>query len=103
MKPDFNAMSRAELLAYLKEHRTDDEAWGIFSRSAQPQCKASILDEEGMRIMEEASRQNSRDRAPSRVKTVARSLLCWQNKEASEWYRHTKNTHLGRVSETTRN
>jgi len=36
MKPDFNAMSRAELLAYLKEHRTDDEAWGIFSRSAQP-------------------------------------------------------------------
>jgi len=62
MKPDFNAMSRAELLAYLKEHRTDDEAWGIFSRSAQPQCKAisSALDEEG-RIVEEASRQNSRE------------------------------------------
>jgi len=29
MKPDFNAMSRAELLAYLKE-QNDDEAWGIF-------------------------------------------------------------------------
>ena len=30
MKPDFHAMSRAELLAYLKEHRTDDEAWEFF-------------------------------------------------------------------------
>ena len=26
MKPDFKAMSHAELVAYIKEHRTDDDA-----------------------------------------------------------------------------
>jgi len=95
MKPDFNAMSRAELLAYLKD-MNDDEAWGIFSRSAQPQCKAISLDEEGMRIMEEAFRAKIQEMSwtSRRVKTVAekRSLLCWQNKEASEWYRHAKHS-----------
>jgi hypothetical protein len=61
MKPDFNAMSRAELLAYLKEHRTDDEAWGIFLDRRSPDETATWypppLDEEGVRIMEEAFRK----------------------------------------------
>ncbi len=59
MKPNFHAMSRAELLAYLKEHRTDDEAWGIFLDRRNPNAKKypPPLDEEGMRIMEEAFRQ----------------------------------------------
>ena len=61
MKPDFEQMTRAELLAYLKEHRTDDEAWGIFLDRRSPDDTATWyappLDEEGMRIMEEAFRQ----------------------------------------------
>lgn len=59
MKPNFHAMSRAELLTYLKEHRTDDEAWGIFLDRRNPNAKKypPPLDEEGMRIMEEAFRQ----------------------------------------------
>lgn len=59
MKPNFYTMSRAELLAYLKEHRTDDEAWGIFLDRRNPSAKKypPPLDEEGMRIMEEAFRQ----------------------------------------------
>ena len=59
MKLNFHAMSRAELLAYLKEHRTDDEAWGIFLDRRNPNAKKYTppLDEEGMRIMEEAFRQ----------------------------------------------
>ena len=61
MKPDFNKMSRAELLAYIKEHRTDDEAWGIFLDRRSPDATAKWypppLDEEGIRIMEEAIRQ----------------------------------------------
>ena len=59
MKPNFHAMSRAELLAYLKEHRTDDEAWGIFldRRNLNAKKYPAPLDEEGIRIMEEAFRQ----------------------------------------------
>jgi len=59
MKPDFNAMSRAELLVYLKEHREDDEAWGIFLDRRNPNAKKypPPLDEEGIRIMEEAFRR----------------------------------------------
>ncbi len=59
MKPDFNAMSRAELLAYLKEHRTDDEAWGIFLDRRNPNTKKypAPLDEESIRIGEDAIRQ----------------------------------------------
>ncbi len=63
MKPNFHAMSRAELLAYLKEHRTDDEAWGIFLDRRNPNAKKYLppLDEEGMRIMEEAFRQKMQE------------------------------------------
>lgn len=61
MKPDFEQMTRAELLAYLKEHRTDDEAWGIFLDRRSPDETATWypapLDEEGIKIMEEAFRQ----------------------------------------------
>ena len=59
MKPDFHAMSRAELLAYLKEHRTDDEAWGIFldRRNLNAKKYPAPLDQAGIRIMEEAFRQ----------------------------------------------
>lgn len=61
MKPNFEQMSRAELLAYLKQNRTDDEAWGIFldSRSRDETAKwyPAPLDDEGIRIMEEAIRQ----------------------------------------------
>lgn len=59
MKPDFNTMSRAELLAYLKEHREDDEAWGIFLDRRNPNAKKypPPLDEEGIKIMEEAFRR----------------------------------------------
>ena len=61
MKPNFEQMSRAELLAYLKEHRTDDEAWGIFLDRRSPDQTATWypapLDQAGIRIMEEAFRQ----------------------------------------------
>ena len=59
MKPDFNAMSRAELLAYLKEHRTDDQAWGIYLDRHNPNAKKhpAPLNDEGIRIMEEAFRE----------------------------------------------
>jgi hypothetical protein len=59
MKPDFNAIPRAELLAYLKEHRDDDEAWGIFldRRNPNAQKYPAPLDQESIRIGEEAIRQ----------------------------------------------
>lgn len=60
MKPNFEQMSRAELLAYLKEHRTDD-AWGISLDRRSPDVTATWypapLDRAGIRIMEEAFRQ----------------------------------------------
>ncbi len=63
MKSDFHAMSRAELLADLKEHRTDDEAWGIFLERRNPNVKKypAPLDEERIRIMEEAFRQKMQE------------------------------------------
>ena len=60
-KPDFNAMPRAELLTYLKEHRTDDEAWGVYldGRSSDQTATwyPAPLDEESIRIGEDAIRQ----------------------------------------------
>ena len=60
MKPNFEQMSRAQLLAYLQEHRTD-EAWGIFLDRRSPDETATWypapLDRAGIRIMEEAFRQ----------------------------------------------
>ena len=59
MKPNFNQMSRAEMLVYLKEHITDDEAWGIFLDQRNPNAKKypAPLDEESIRIGEDAIRQ----------------------------------------------
>jgi len=61
MKPNFYEMTRAELLAYLKEHRDDDEAWGIFLDRRSPDETATWypppLDQEGIRVMEEAFRR----------------------------------------------
>ena len=61
MKPNFNEMSRAELLAYIKSHRDDDEAWGIYLDRRSPDETATWypapLDEESIRIGEEAMRQ----------------------------------------------
>lgn len=63
MKPNFNAMSRSELLAHLKEHRTDDEAWGIYLDRRSPDDTATWypapIDEESIRIGEEAIRQKT--------------------------------------------
>lgn len=56
MKPNFNTMSRAELLEYLKAHRDDDEAWGKYLDQRNPNTKQypAPLDEESIKIMEEA-------------------------------------------------
>lgn len=60
-KPNFYEMPRAELLAYLKTHREDDEAWGIYLDRRSPDETATWypapLDEESIRISEEAIRQ----------------------------------------------
>jgi len=56
-------MTRAELLTR-QEHRDDDEAWGIFLDRRSPDETATWypppLDEEGVRIMEEAFRRFKR-------------------------------------------
>jgi hypothetical protein len=59
MKPNFNSMSRAELLDYIKQNRTDDEAWGIFLDRRNPNAKKypAPLDENSIKIMEEAFRE----------------------------------------------
>lgn len=62
MKPNFSEMSLSQLRAYIKEHRTDDEAIReLFVNRRSPDDTATWypppLDEEGMRIMEEAFRQ----------------------------------------------
>jgi hypothetical protein len=59
IKPNFKQMTRTELLGYLKEHRDDDEAWGIYldSRNPNSQKYPPPLDEEGIGIMEAAFRQ----------------------------------------------
>jgi hypothetical protein len=59
IKPNFDRMTRVELLAYLKEHRDDDEAWGIYLDRRNPNAKKypPPVDEKGIEIMEEAFRQ----------------------------------------------
>ena len=60
MKPDFKQMTRAELKAYIVAHREDDEAiHELFVNRRNPNAKQypPPLDEEGIRIMEEAFRE----------------------------------------------
>ncbi len=59
MKPNFNSMSRTELLNYIKQNRTDDEAWRIFLERRNPNAKKypAPLDEDSIKIMEEAFRE----------------------------------------------
>jgi hypothetical protein len=62
MQPNFSEMSLSELQSYVKEHRTDDEAIReLFVNRRDPDEKATWypapLDDEGIRIMEEAFRQ----------------------------------------------
>lgn len=66
MKPNFSEMSLSQLRAYIKEHRTDDEAIReLFVNRRSPDDTATWypppLDEEGMRIMEEAFRQKIKE------------------------------------------
>ncbi|MBW4621004.1 MAG: hypothetical protein KME17_16800 [Cyanosarcina radialis HA8281-LM2] len=70
-KPNFEQMTRAELLAYLKEHRDDNEVWGIYLDRRNPNAKKypPPLDEEGMRIMEEAFRQKLQEISPNQPPT----------------------------------
>lgn len=59
-KRNFEQMTRGELLTYLKEHRDDNEAWGIYAldcRNPNATKYPPPLDDEGIRIMEEAFRQ----------------------------------------------
>lgn len=74
MKPNFNEMSRAELLAYLKQHRTDDEAWGIYLDGRSPDKTANWypmpLDEESIRIGEEAIREKLKKLGLSKKREV---------------------------------
>ena len=65
MRPDFNAMSRSELLAYLKENRTDSEAWGIFLDRRDPNAKKypAPLNEEGIKVMEEAFKEKIKEQS----------------------------------------
>lgn len=67
MKPNFDTMSRAELLAYLKAHRDDDEAWGKYLDQRNPNAKQypAPLDEESIKIMEEAIKSKINDQQPS--------------------------------------
>jgi len=61
MKLDFHKMPREELLAYCKEHRHDDEAWGIYLDRRSPDETATWYSfpwtEEGEKQMEEVFRQ----------------------------------------------
>lgn len=62
MKPNFSQMTLSELRAYIKEHRTDDEAIReLFVNRRSPDETATWypapLDEEAIKIMEEAFRQ----------------------------------------------
>ncbi len=52
-------MSRTELLNYIKQNRTDDEAWRIFLERRNPNAKKypAPLDEDSIKIMEEAFRE----------------------------------------------
>lgn len=62
MKPNFKEMPKEELIAYIKEHRTDSEAIReLFVNRRSPEETATWypapLNEEGVRIMEEAFRE----------------------------------------------
>jgi hypothetical protein len=61
MKPNFEQMSRAELKAYVLAHRDDDQAFQVLLKRRNPDDTATWypppLDEEGVRIMEEAFRK----------------------------------------------
>lgn len=59
-KPNFKEMSRTELKTYVTAHRDDDEAWdAFFTKLEQERIPEQVwypapLDDEGIRIMEEA-------------------------------------------------
>lgn len=59
MKPDFKAMTRSELLTYIKEHRENEEAWGVYLDSLPAGGKRypPPVDEESIKIMENAIRE----------------------------------------------
>ena len=62
-KPNFKEMSRAELKTYVTAHRNDSEAWDAFFEKLEQEQSPDTkwypppLNEEGIRIMEEAFRQ----------------------------------------------
>ena len=82
MKPNFEAMNKAELKAYVLSHRDDDEAIRVFfGRRNPPDSEATwygpmctpegVTIEENLRIAEEAIRQKvDRDREKSRAKEL---------------------------------
>jgi len=82
MKPNFEAMSKAELKAYVLSHRDDDEAIRVFfGRRNPPDSEATwygpmctpegLPIEENIRIAEEAIRQKvDRDREKQKVKEL---------------------------------
>ena len=62
MKPNFSEMSLSDLQAYVKEHRTDDEAIReLFVNRRSPDATATWypapLNSEGIKTMQEAFRQ----------------------------------------------
>lgn len=60
MKPKFDTMTKAELKAYVLEHRDDDEAFQALISRRSPDETAhwypAPLDDKGMKAMEEAFR-----------------------------------------------
>lgn len=73
MKPNFEQMSRAELKAYVLAHRDDNEAFEVLLRRRSSDKTATWypppLDEEGIRIMEEAFRQKIQEIESKRSST----------------------------------
>lgn len=66
-KPNFKEMSRAELRKYILAHREDEEAiHELFINRSNPNAKVypAPLDEEGIRIMEEAVRRKINGNQP---------------------------------------
>jgi len=64
---NFEAMSRAELKAYLSEHRDDSKAWDAFlgkiekERLPSLQWYAAPLDEETIQLTEQAIQQKVKE------------------------------------------
>jgi hypothetical protein len=60
IKPDFAKMPRPELIAYVRAHRDDDDAFQVLLQSRSPDAEATWYEcpstEEGMRQMTEAFR-----------------------------------------------